>query len=171
MYKRQGHDRERDRRVGGGTKDRRDTDAGAELDRQAEDACEHAPQRRADEEERRHLAAEKARRERDGREDELRACLLYTSTPIALSIMAVELLGASVLPHVMIVTVIAYLLAGHRGIYPAQRLFRRKHGGLLPRLIALRDYRGAQKTPPSPEPPSKDPPSKDPPSKEPPSSE
>lgn len=64
------------------------------------------------------------------------------NTPIALSVMAVELLGGNALPHVLIVTVIAYLLTGHRGIYPAQRLFRRKHGGRLERPIALRDYRG-----------------------------
>ena len=64
------------------------------------------------------------------------------NTPVALSIMAVELLGVSAFPHVMIVAVIAYLLSGHRGIYPAQRLSRRKHGGgLFTRAIALRDYR------------------------------
>lgn len=41
--------------------------------------------------------------------------------PLALSIMAVELLGAAVLPHVVIVCAFAYLLTGQRGIYPAQR--------------------------------------------------
>src|SRR5580692_6735581 len=51
------------------------------------------------------------------------------NTPLALSIMAVELLGAPIFPHVVLVCVIAYLLSGHRSIYPAQRLFRRKHGG------------------------------------------
>lgn len=51
------------------------------------------------------------------------------NTPLALSIMAVELLGAPVLPHVVIVVVVAYLLTGHRGIYPSQRLGRPKHGG------------------------------------------
>ncbi len=62
------------------------------------------------------------------------------NTPIALSIMAVELLGAGVFPHVFIVTVVAYLLSGHRGIYPSQRVARLKHGGpLLQRLIPLRD--------------------------------
>lgn len=43
-----------------------------------------------------------------------------SNTPLALSIMAVELLGAAILPHVMIVCVLAYLLKGHRSIYPAQ---------------------------------------------------
>lgn len=46
------------------------------------------------------------------------------NTPIALSIMAAELLGIAILPHVIIVTVIAYLLSGQRGIYPAQRAAR-----------------------------------------------
>jgi H+/Cl- antiporter ClcA len=43
-----------------------------------------------------------------------------SNTPIALSIMAVELLGWHVLPHVAIVCGIAYVLAGRRSIYPAQ---------------------------------------------------
>jgi H+/Cl- antiporter ClcA len=62
------------------------------------------------------------------------------NTPLALSIMAVELLGGSVLPHVAIVATLAYLLTGHRGIYPAQRIARLKHGGpLLRRLVPLRE--------------------------------
>lgn len=52
-----------------------------------------------------------------------------SNAPLALSIMTVELLGAGVLPHVLIVTVVAYVLSGHRGIYPAQRVVRPKHGG------------------------------------------
>ncbi len=64
------------------------------------------------------------------------------NTPVALSIMAVELLGGNALPHVLIVSVIAYLLTGHRGIYPSQRLLRRKYGGgLFRRAVPLRDYR------------------------------
>lgn len=62
-----------------------------------------------------------------------------SNTPIALSIMAVELLGASVLPHVALVCVVAYLLTGPRSIYPAQRLWRTKYGALLPHPTALRD--------------------------------
>jgi H+/Cl- antiporter ClcA len=64
------------------------------------------------------------------------------NTPLALSVMAVELLGAGVFPHVVVVTVVAYLLSGHRGIYPSQRMLRRKSGGaLLARPVMLRDYR------------------------------
>ena len=49
-----------------------------------------------------------------------------SNTPLALSIMAVELLGAPVLPHVAIVAVLAYLLVGHRSIYSAQRVLHGK---------------------------------------------
>jgi H+/Cl- antiporter ClcA len=62
-----------------------------------------------------------------------------SNTPLALSLMAVELLGAGALPHVLIVSVLAYVLVGHRGIYPAQRLLRAKSGALLPAAHALRD--------------------------------
>jgi H+/Cl- antiporter ClcA len=72
------------------------------------------------------------------------------NTPIALSIMAVELLGANVAPHVVIVSVIAYLMAGHRGIYPAQRLSRKKSGERISRPIPLRDYRSIAPPAPSP---------------------
>jgi H+/Cl- antiporter ClcA len=66
-----------------------------------------------------------------------------SNTPLALSVMALELLGAHALPHVAIVCVFAYLLAGHRSIYPAQRLLQKKAGGPLSRPTALRDWRGS----------------------------
>jgi H+/Cl- antiporter ClcA len=62
-----------------------------------------------------------------------------SNTPLALSIMAMELLGAAVFPHVVIVCVIAYLLTGHRSIYPAQRVLFGKGGAALPRATPLRD--------------------------------
>ena len=43
-----------------------------------------------------------------------------SNTPLALSIMAVELLGAGALPHVGIVCVVSYALSGNRSIYTAQ---------------------------------------------------
>jgi H+/Cl- antiporter ClcA len=46
------------------------------------------------------------------------------NTPLALAIMAVELFGAAVFPHALIVCVVAYLISGHASIYPAQRLGR-----------------------------------------------
>ena len=42
------------------------------------------------------------------------------NTPLALSIMAVELVGSAILPHVAIVCTVAYLLTGQRSIYGAQ---------------------------------------------------
>lgn len=63
-----------------------------------------------------------------------------SNTPIALSIMAAELLGAGVFPHVAIVCVLAYLWSGHRSIYPAQRLITAKTGLRLLRTIRLRDW-------------------------------
>ena len=73
------------------------------------------------------------------------------NTPIALSIMVVELVGGAALPHVVVVTVLAYILTGNRSIYPSQRLRRQKHGGArFERPIALRDYR---ELPPSLPPP------------------
>jgi H+/Cl- antiporter ClcA len=61
------------------------------------------------------------------------------NAPLALSLMAVELLGASMLPHVVIVCAVAYLLSGHRSIYVAQRLHRAKNGERLPASVPLRD--------------------------------
>ncbi|HET7542030.1 MAG TPA: chloride channel protein [Polyangiaceae bacterium] len=43
-------------------------------------------------------------------------------TPLALSVMAVELLGANVFPHAAIVCALCYLITGRRGIYSAQRV-------------------------------------------------
>ncbi len=43
-----------------------------------------------------------------------------SNTPIALSLMAVELLGANILPHVAIVAVVAFVLTGNRSIYASQ---------------------------------------------------
>jgi H+/Cl- antiporter ClcA len=70
----------------------------------------------------------------------LAACFAAASnTPLALSIMAVELLGSAVFPHVVIVCVLAYLFSGHRSIYPAQRLRNGKGGQVFPRPTALRE--------------------------------
>ena len=74
-----------------------------------------------------------------------------SNTPLALSIMAVELLGASAFPHVFIVCVLAYLMSGHRSIYPAQRLLRGKAGTKLESPTPLRDLE--KREPPSKEAP------------------
>ena len=62
-----------------------------------------------------------------------------SNAPLALSIMAMELLGASAFPHVVIVCAFAWLLSGHRSIYPAQRLLGRKGGARLAKPTPLRD--------------------------------
>jgi len=71
------------------------------------------------------------------------------NTPLALSIMAIELLGSALFPHVVIVSVIAYLLTGHRSIYPAQRIQLAKAGFRLPRPSSLRELHGPKTPSPS----------------------
>ena len=48
------------------------------------------------------------------------------NTPLALTVMAAELLGTPILPHVAIVCAVSYVLTGHRSIYTAQRVGRGK---------------------------------------------
>ncbi len=50
-----------------------------------------------------------------------------SKTPLALSIMAVELCGAAILPHVLLVTSLASLLSGRRSIYAAPHGHAPKH--------------------------------------------
>lgn len=67
-----------------------------------------------------------------------------SNTPLALSIMAVELLGANAFPHVVVVAVVAYLMTGHRSIYPSQRLVAEKWGSrLFTRPVSLREFGSA----------------------------
>lgn len=72
------------------------------------------------------------------------------NAPLALSIMAVELLGSHVLPHVLIVASLAFILVGHRGIYPAQRLIRAKSGAALDATLTLREAAEAPPARPQP---------------------
>ena len=48
------------------------------------------------------------------------------NTPIAASIMAVELFGPQVAPYATIACVISFLMTGHRSVYPSQLLAVRK---------------------------------------------
>jgi H+/Cl- antiporter ClcA len=64
-----------------------------------------------------------------------------SNTPLSLSVMAVELLGANLFPHAVIVCVLTYLMSGQRSIYTAQRLLRGKSGVPLARATPLRDLR------------------------------
>ena len=61
------------------------------------------------------------------------------NTPIALAVMAMELCGRNIFPHVAIVCVLAYLLSGHRSIYASQRMVRDKGGTRLEKSTAVRD--------------------------------
>jgi H+/Cl- antiporter ClcA len=72
-----------------------------------------------------------------------------SNAPLALTIMAVELLGVAVFPHAAIVCALAYVMTGHRSIYSAQRLLEAKGGGRLVRPVALRDL-GKTNEPPLP---------------------
>lgn len=54
------------------------------------------------------------------------------NTPLALSVMAVELLGGHLFPHAAIVCVLCYWLSGSRGIYGAQRQLPSEQEGTLP---------------------------------------
>ena len=62
------------------------------------------------------------------------------NTPLSLSIMAVELLGANVLPHVFIVTSLAYVLTGNRSIYITQRIQETKTGQALDGNKIISDF-------------------------------
>jgi H+/Cl- antiporter ClcA len=48
------------------------------------------------------------------------------NTPIAASIMAVELFGPSVAPYATVACVVSFLMTGHRSVYPSQVLSVRK---------------------------------------------
>ncbi len=61
-----------------------------------------------------------------------------SNAPLALTVMAVELLGVAIFPHAGLVCVAAYLLTGQRGIYPAQRLSETKLGVALAQRRTLR---------------------------------
>jgi H+/Cl- antiporter ClcA len=49
------------------------------------------------------------------------------NTPIASTLMAMELFGAEVGIYAGIACVVSYLFSGHRGIYRAQRIGLTKH--------------------------------------------
>jgi len=73
-----------------------------------------------------------------------------SNAPLALSIMAVELLGGNLFPHVAIVCVLTYLVSGERSIYSAQRLLRSKRGERLIEPTPLRDLQSRAPAPSEP---------------------
>lgn len=48
------------------------------------------------------------------------------NTPIAASVMAIELFGPQIAPYAAIVAVVSYLMTGHRSVYPSQVLAVKK---------------------------------------------
>ncbi|ONN64252.1 voltage-gated chloride channel family protein [Herbaspirillum sp. VT-16-41] len=62
------------------------------------------------------------------------------NTPIASTIMAIELFGPEIGPFAALACVVAYLFSGHTGIYHAQRVGWAKHG-LLPRGLKIGEVR------------------------------
>lgn len=52
------------------------------------------------------------------------------NTPIASTVMAMELFGLQIGPYAALACVISYLFSGHTGIYRAQRIGRGKYAGL-----------------------------------------
>jgi H+/Cl- antiporter ClcA len=62
------------------------------------------------------------------------------NTPIATTLMAIELFGPAIGPYAAIACVTAYLFSGHAGIYHAQRVGHGKHGkyrGVVPANLRL----------------------------------
>ncbi len=53
-----------------------------------------------------------------------------TNTPIASSIMAIELFGADIAPYAALACIISFLMTGHRSIYPSQVLGIRKSSSI-----------------------------------------
>jgi H+/Cl- antiporter ClcA len=68
-----------------------------------------------------------------------------TNTPIACTVMAVELFGGGIVVHAAVACVLAYLCSGHTGIYLAQRIDTPKLTGRdAPLPSSLRDARTAR---------------------------
>ena len=53
-----------------------------------------------------------------------------TNTPIAASIMAIELFGVEISPYAAVACIISFLISGHRSVYPSQILAMKKSRAL-----------------------------------------
>lgn len=54
-----------------------------------------------------------------------------TNTPLASSIMAVELFGPAIAPYAAVACVVSFLMAGYRSVYPSQVLAVRKSSSII----------------------------------------
>lgn len=66
------------------------------------------------------------------------------NTPLACTIMGIELFGAADAVPMAVACFVAYLCSGHNGIYLSQRVAVAKGRGLVPDGATLRDVRAAQ---------------------------
>jgi len=65
-----------------------------------------------------------------------------TNTPLACTMMGIELFGAHYTVYFAVACFVAYYVSGHSGIYPAQRLGRSKRtGSQMPPDLSLREVR------------------------------
>ena len=63
------------------------------------------------------------------------------NTPLATTVMAMELFGPQIGPLAAIACIASYLFSGHAGIYHAQRLGHSKHRSTLPEELRLADIK------------------------------
>jgi H+/Cl- antiporter ClcA len=61
------------------------------------------------------------------------------NTPIASTVMAIELFGAEIAPYAGLACAVSYLFSGHTGIYRAQRVGQAKHQRHIPEGMRLGD--------------------------------
>lgn len=57
-----------------------------------------------------------------------------SNTPIACSLLAIELFGLSIAPYALIACLMSYYFSGHNGIYKSQKFVTKKHHELLNRF-------------------------------------
>lgn len=62
------------------------------------------------------------------------------NTPVASTLMALEMFGADIGIYAIIACVVSYLFSGHTGIYRAQRMGNGKYQQALPEDLTLRDW-------------------------------
>jgi H+/Cl- antiporter ClcA len=68
------------------------------------------------------------------------------NTPIASTIMAIELFGPAIGPYAAIACVVSYLFSGHAGIYRSQRVGHGKHRHDVPQHIRLGEIAAYRRT-------------------------
>lgn len=53
------------------------------------------------------------------------------NTPIACSIMAMEIFGWNIAPYALVACFMSYYFSGHHGIYKSQRVYMKKHKKIM----------------------------------------